>query len=106
MVATSLESAVEDMLRLGGDLAEFVRWKKFIQIIISGSGDGAWSEIDERMDSPTVPADAASKAKFVEANGKLFCVLYRLTEKPPGSCTHSGPNGVSTKETNSGHGTR
>lgn len=79
MTATFLTSAIKDMPRFGGDSAEFVRWKKSLELVISEPGDGIWSEIDEIMDNPTVPAEAESKAKFVQANGKIHSTLYLLT---------------------------
>lgn len=55
MVTASPTSTIEDMSRFGNDPAEFVRWKISVEIVILESGDRIWSEIDENVDTPTVP---------------------------------------------------
>lgn len=48
MVATFLTGTTKDMLRFSNeDLAGLVRWKNPVQMVISGSGDGIWYEIDQ-----------------------------------------------------------
>lgn len=50
-----------------------------MEIVISGFGNGVWSEKDEGIDNPTIPTDAELKAKYIKANRKLYNVLFLLT---------------------------
>lgn len=69
---------IKDASHFGGDPADFVRWKKSPEIVISGTGDGIRSEIDKIVDTRAVPTEAESKAKHVKANSKLRSIFYLL----------------------------
>lgn len=69
------------MACLGGDPAKFVRWRNSIEIVIFGSGDGVWSEMDKFMGSLIIRTDAKSSVTFVKTNDKLYSVLYFLTNR-------------------------